>query len=173
MRRHRTPIFHFILRSVKNPATADEILQDAWLRMIQGAREFQRASRFTTWAYTVARNLCIDHARKAVHRRHPSLDQPREEEGATLGDSIAANDAGADRTAIGHQLQRSLVVAIESLPNDQREVFVMREYSNLSFKEIADVVGAPENTVKSRMRYALERLQSSLVEYEDYARTLG
>jgi len=64
-------------------------------------------------------------------------------------------------------------VAIESLPNDQREVFVMREYSNLSFKEIADVVGAPENTVKSRMRYALERLQSSLVEYEDYARTLG
>ena len=79
----------------------------------------------------------------------------------------------ARRTAIGHQLQRSLVVAIESLPNDQREVFVMREYSNLSFKEIADVVGAPENTVKSRMRYALERLQSSLVEYEDYARTLG
>jgi RNA polymerase sigma-70 factor (ECF subfamily) len=174
MRRHRTPIFHFILRSVKNPATADEILQDAWLRMIQGAREFQRASRFTTWAYTVARNLCIDHARKAVHRRHPSLDQPRgEDEGATLGDGVAANDAGADRNAIGHQLQRSLVAAIESLPNDQREVFVMREYSNLSFKEIADVVGAPENTVKSRMRYALERLQSSLVEYEDYARTLG
>ncbi len=173
MRRHRTPIFHFILRSVNNPATADEILQDAWLRMIQGAREFQRASRFTTWAYTVARNLCIDHARKAVHRRHPSLDQARDDDGATLGDSVAANDPGADRNAIGHQLQRSLVVAIESLPGDQREVFVLREYSNLSFKEIADVVGAPENTVKSRMRYALERLQSSLVEYEDYARTLG
>jgi RNA polymerase sigma-70 factor, ECF subfamily len=174
MRRHRTPIFHFILRSVKNPATADEILQDAWLRMIQGAREFQRASRFTTWAYTVARNLCIDHARKAVHRRHPSLDQPRgEDEGATLGDSVAANDPGADRSAIGQQLQLSLVGAIEALPTDQREVFVMREYSNLSFKEIADVVGAPENTVKSRMRYALERLQSSLAEYEDYARTLG
>lgn len=173
MRRHRTPIFHFILRSVKNPATADEILQDAWLRMIQGAREFQRASRFTTWAYTVARNLCIDHARKAVHRRHPSLDQSRDDDGATLGDSVAANDPGADRNAIGHQLQRSLVVAIESLPGDQREVFVLREYSNMSFKEIADVVGAPENTVKSRMRYALERLQSSLVEYEDYARTFG
>ena len=173
MRRHRTPIFHFILRSVKNPATADEILQDAWLRMIQGAREFQRASRFTTWAYTVARNLCIDHARKAVHRRHPSLDQSREDDGATLGDSVAANDAGADRNAIGHQLQVTLVAAIESLPHDQREVFVMREYSHLSFKEIADVVGAPENTVKSRMRYALERLQSSLAEYEDYARTLG
>lgn len=173
MRRHRTPIFHFILRSVKNPATADEILQDAWLRMIQGAREFQRASRFTTWAYTVARNLCIDHARKAVHRRHPSLDQPREEEGATLGDSVAGHEPASDRQAIGHQLQRTLAAAIDSLPNDQREVFVMREYSNLSFKEIADVVGAPENTVKSRMRYALERLQSSLAEYEDYARTLG
>ena len=173
MRRHRTPLFHFILRSVKNAATADELLQDAWLRMIQGARDFQRASRFTTWAYTVARNLCIDHARKAVHRRHPSLDQPREEEGSTLGDRVPANDAPADRQAIGHELQRSLVSAIDALPGDQREVFVLREYSKLSFKEIADVVGAPENTVKSRMRYALERLQSSLAEYEDYARTLG
>ncbi len=90
-----------------------------------------------------------------------------------LGDSVASSDAGAERNAIGQQLQRSLVAAIESLPSEQREVFVMREYSNLSFKEIADVVGAPENTVKSRMRYAIERLQSFLVEYEDYARTIG
>ena len=59
---------------------------------------------------------------------------------------------------------------MEELPDDQREVFLLRELENLPFKEIADIVGVPENTVKSRMRYALERLQRALAEYADYAR---
>lgn len=178
MRRHRTPLFNFIYRSVRNRATAEEILQDAWLRMLQGAADFQRASRFTTWAYTVARNLCIDHARRQVHRRHPSLDQPgrRGDEGdagPSLGETVADAGASVERRAIGAELQGRIVEAINTLPDDQREVFLMREYANLPFKEIAEVVGAPENTVKSRMRYALERLQQCLAEYEDYARALG
>ncbi len=175
MRRHRNALYNFIHRSVRQPQTAEEILQDAWIRMIQGARDFQHASKFSTWAYTVARNLCIDHARKAALRRHPSLDEPsrRDDEGPSLGERLPDPDAAVDRAAIGHELQRRLTEAVESLPDDQREVFLMREYSNLPFKEIAEIVGAPENTVKSRMRYALERLQEALAEYEDYARALG
>lgn len=176
MRRHRTPLYNFIYRSVKNPATSEEILQDAWLRILQGAGEFQRASKFTTWAYTVARNLCIDHARKASLRRHPSLDQPtagRDDDGPSLGEVLADVRPAVDRTVIGKELQLRLSRAIDGLPGDQREVFLLREYSNLQFKEIADIVGAPENTVKSRMRYALERLQEALHDYEDYARALG
>lgn len=175
MRRHRNALYNFVQRSVRNPQTAEEILQDAWMRMVVGARDFQNASKFSTWAYTVARNLCIDHARKAALRRHPSLDEPtrRDEEGPTLGERVQDPDAAVDRAAIGHELQLRLAEAVESLPSEQREVFLMREYSNLPFKEIAEIVGAPENTVKSRMRYALERLQESLAEYEDYARALG
>jgi len=174
MRRHQTPLYNFILRSVRHPQTAEEIHQDAWLRILQGARDFQRASKFTTWAYTVARNLCIDHARKAVLRRHPSLDQPTgDEDGPSLGEVLPDRGAAVDRAAIGNEIQGRIAAAIEALPHDQREVFLMREYSNLQFKEIADIVGAPENTVKSRMRYALERLQQALAEYEDYARALG
>ena len=174
MRRHQTPLYNFILRSVRHPQTAEEVHQDAWLRILQGARDFQRASKFTTWAYTVARNLCIDHARKAVLRRHPSLDQPSgDEDGPSLGEVLPDRGAAVDRAAIGNELQGRIAAAIEALPPDQREVFLMREYSNLQFKEIADIVGAPENTVKSRMRYALERLQQALAEYEDYARALG
>jgi RNA polymerase sigma-70 factor (ECF subfamily) len=174
MRRHQTPLYNFILRSVRHPQTAEEVHQDAWLRILQGARDFQRASKFTTWAYTVARNLCIDHARKAVLRRHPSLDQPSgDEDGPSLGEVLPDRGASVDRAAIGNELQGRIAAAIEALPPDQREVFLMREYSNLQFKEIADIVGAPENTVKSRMRYALERLQQALAEYEDYARALG
>lgn len=174
MRRHQSPLYNFILRSVRHPQTAEEIHQDAWLRILQGVRDFQRASKFTTWAYTVARNLCIDHARKAVLRRHPSLDQSvGDEDGPSLGEVIADRRAPVDRAAIGGELQHRIASAIDALPTEQREVFLMREYSDLPFKEIADIVGAPENTVKSRMRYALERLQQALAEYEDYARSLG
>lgn len=176
MRRHRNALYGFISRSVKNPATADEILQDTWLRVIQGAGEFQRASKVSTWVWTVARNLCIDHARKSVLRRHPSLDAPlkRDDNGSTtLLDTVRDPRANVDRAAVGQQLQHALLTAIEALPDDQREVFLMREYGCLPFKEISEVVGAPENTVKSRMRYALERLQEHLAEYEDYARSLG
>lgn len=179
MRRHRTPLFNFILRSVRHRETAEELLQDTWLRIVQGVADFQRASRFTTWAYTVARNLCIDHARRQVHRKHPSLDQPggsgvaRASDGPTLGESVRDARPQADREAIGRELQLRMLDAIASLPDEQREVFLLREHGDLAFKEIALIVGAPENTVKSRMRYALERLQEALAEYEDYARALG
>ncbi len=86
---------------------------------------------------------------------------------------IADGGPRADRSAISKELQEKLVAAINELPDDQREVFMLREYSALPFKDIADIVGAPENTVKSRMRYALERLQGALAEYEEYARALG
>src|SRR4051794_39306144 len=151
MRRHRTPLFNFILRSVRQRETAEEILQDTWVRIIQGAPDFHRAAKFSTWAYTVARNLCIDHARKAALRRHPSLDQKPHgrDDGATLGEQVKDPKAAVDRDAIGKQLQVRLAEAITALPPDQREVFVLREYSDLPFKEIAEIVGAPENTVKS------------------------
>jgi RNA polymerase sigma-70 factor (ECF subfamily) len=175
MKRHEVGLFNFILRSVRDRATAEEILQDTWIRVLSGLKDFQRASKFSTWVYTVARNLCIDQARKAVLRRHPSLDQSSRgsDEGPTLGEVLPDKGPRADRGAISSELQTQLMQAIRDLPEDQREVFMLREYGALPFKEIADIVGAPENTVKSRMRYALERLQSALAEYEDYARGLG
>lgn len=176
MKRHEVGLFNFILRSVRDRATAEELLQDTWIRVLAGIKDFQRASKFSTWVYTVARNLCIDQARKAVLRRHPSLDQSSRsstEDGPTLGEVVPDRGPRADRSAISKELQSKLVQAIQELPEDQREVFMLREYGSLAFKEIADIVGAPENTVKSRMRYALERLQSALAEYEDYAKALG
>ena len=106
-------------------------------------------------------------------RRHKSLDQPMrnaESEGPTLLDRTASSGAGPDRGAIGSELQVRLAKAIDTLREDQREVFLMREYGNLPFKEIAEVVGVPENTVKSRMRYALEHLRKQLARNEPRSR---
>ena len=174
--RYKRPLFNFILRSTGDRDRSEELLQDVFVRVVEKSSDFKGDSKLSTWLYTIARNLCIDLSRKMVFRRHKSLDAPAagsESDGPTLGERVAAHGAGADRETIGKQLGTKLAAAVESLPDEQREVFLMREVQQLAFKEIADVVGAPENTVKSRMRYALERLREALAEYEDYARENG
>lgn len=174
VKRHQSPLFNFALRQVRTPELAQDIVQETFVRVVQKATEFKHEARFTTWVYTITRNLCIDHLRKRALRKHPSLDQSHGEEGEgpTLGEQTADPRASVEREATGTELKTRILRAVDTLPEDQREVFLMREVSNLPFKEIAEITGVPENTVKSRMRYALERLQEALQEYEDYARAL-
>lgn len=168
--RHSGPVFNFILRRTgRKPALAEDILQDTFLRVIRGARSFQLNSKFTTWLYTIARNLCIDALRRASHRRHPSLDQPlsrRDDGGGTLMDVIPDGQQGADKTAHENRFKVELEVALQDLPEEQREVFIMREFQGLKFREIALIVGVPENTIKSRMRYAFVALRKSLHSFD-------
>jgi RNA polymerase sigma-70 factor (ECF subfamily) len=175
--RYQRPIYNFIFRSVRHKDHADELLQEVFLRVIQRSKDFKGQSKFSTWLYTIARNLCIDHSRKMSFRRHKSLDSPMRssksgDEGPSLLDRTAGKEQGADRELIAARVTREVAQAVEALPEEQREVFLMRQLQGMPFKDIADIVGVPENTVKSRMRYALERLQEALAEYEDYARNL-
>jgi RNA polymerase sigma-70 factor (ECF subfamily) len=178
VRRHQTPLFNFALRHLRSGPTAEEVVQDAFVRVVQNAAEFKHEARFSTWLYTIARNLCIDQMRKRALRRHPSLDEPKragerdQSDGPTLGEQTADSRANVERSAVSVEIRERVLAAVDELPDDQREVFLMREVSNLPFKEIAEIVGVPENTVKSRMRYALERLQTALSEFEEYARAL-
>lgn len=176
VRRHKTAIFNFILRLVRSAPAAEDLVQDVFVKVVQSAADFKHESRFSTWAYAIARNIAIDHLRKMAFRQHPSLDQAQGEggDGPTLLDRTADahHSAAVDRVVIGAELGRSITRCVEALPEEQREVFLLREVANLPFKDIAAITGVPENTVKSRMRYALERLQENLAEYEDYARAL-
>ncbi|MEZ4296566.1 MAG: RNA polymerase sigma factor [Polyangiaceae bacterium] len=176
VRKHKTPFYNFIVRQIRTPQVAEDLVQDVFVKIVQNAADFKHEARFTTWAYAIARNLCIDHLRKMSHRKHPSLDQPSraDDDGPTLGERTADLSPGAhvERAAIGGEMQTRIVHAVEQLPEEQREVFLLREVGHVPFKDIAEMTGVSENTVKSRMRYALERLQNALSEYEDYARAL-
>ncbi len=174
VRRHERPVYNFVLRHLRAEAAAADVTQEAFLRVVRRASEFKHEARFSTWLYTIARNLCVDHGRKGKLRRHPSLDAP-EGDGARLLLEVVADRAPSGdvaRAAEWSKMRTSIVSAVEALPEDQREVFLLREVANLPFKEIADVVGVPENTVKSRMRYALERLRAALSDFEEYAKAL-
>jgi len=169
--RHRKPIYNFILRFVRDAAQAEDVMQETFLRLIKGADNYEKQAKFTTWMYTIARNLCVDASRRGKHRKAASLDAPiGEDEGATLLDMVSDGAVGADGKAIQRELAIRMKQAIEALPEEQREIFLLREVSDLQFNEIAQVVGVSENTVKSRMRYALEKLREALEEYRDLAR---
>jgi RNA polymerase sigma-70 factor (ECF subfamily) len=170
--RHERRLWNFLRRFVRNPATAEDLLQEVFLRVIKAAPEWQPTAKVTTWLYTIARNLCTDHARRAVSRDAVSLDGSgrSEDSGARpLMDRIPAPGHSTDREAIGKELADRIDAAVAALPLEQREVFLMREVMEMPFAEIAAAVGSSEPTVKSRMRYALERLRVALDEFRDVA----
>ena len=165
--RHRAPVYNFILRLAGSPARAEDLLQETWLKVVRGAQDWQPKARFTTWVYTIARNLCVDSARKESYRKADSLDAPvgAGGEGRALAETLPDDGrASPDRGAHNQRLRPLIEKALLSLPTEQREVFLLREYSGIPFKEIAQVTGVPEPTVKSRMRYALEGLRKKLQE---------
>ncbi len=174
VKRHKTPMFNFFLRQLRDRNLAEDMVQDLFVKLVRKAGTFKHESRFTTWAYTVARNLCIDQLRKLSLRRHRSLDARTTPDGPTLGERVADDrpEAEADRSAVSADIATRVTRAVEDLPAEQREVFLLRQQAGVPFKEIARITGVSENTAKSRMRYALERLQTALAEYEDYARAL-
>lgn len=166
LKRHEKSVFNFCLRMVGDREAARDATQEVFLKVVRNVDKWEQQARFTTWLFTLARNHCIDALRKASHRKTASLDQSlkgAEDNGTTLGDRVAdESSVTPDRGAESLRLRGTLADAIASLSDEQREVFVMREYSGMPFKEIAEVVGVPENTVKSRMRYALEHLRGFL-----------
>ncbi len=168
VQRHRGPVYNFILRYVGHRQRAEDLLQETWLKVVRSSGEWQPKARFTTWVYTIARNLCVDSARKESFRKTDSLDAPAsldEGDGRSVGE-LVADEAGQtpDRAAHNVRLRPLIEQALQNLPSEQREVFLLREYQGIGFKEIAEVTGVNENTVKSRMRYALEGLRKRLEE---------
>ncbi len=170
--KYKTSLFNFLYRLSGSKETAEELHQETFLKVANKRDTYRTDAKFSTWLYSIARNLAFDAKRRAKYRNHTSLDQPIKENGTSLVERIADEHPDPARESVSKRLQLDLEQAIASLPEDQREVFLLREYSGLRFQEIAEITGAKEGTVKSRMRYALESLQESLSRYGDYARTL-
>ncbi len=170
--RYKSPVFAFLYRLTGNRDLAEELQQETFLRVVRSKTSYRFGAKFVAWLYSIARNQVVDAKRREKYRKHASLDQPARDDGPSLMDRIADDGPSPDRESIAKRLQLDLEKALAALPEDQREVFLLREYSGLKFQEIAEITGAKEGTVKSRMRYALEAMQASLARYGDYARTL-
>lgn len=171
--RHETRILNFVYRSVHDRGRAEEITQDVFLKVVRTADRYKKSAKFTTWLFTIARNACIDESRRRKRRRKMSLDAPlRDGEGGgetfldrTI-DEGAASGAGEIARA---EFRQRLMHALSELPDEQREVFLLRHYEGMRFVDIARMAGISENTVKSRMRYALATLRGYLADFEGFS----
>lgn len=165
--RHKKPVYRFIYRYIRQKETADEVFQDSLMKLVRAASSYNRGARFSVWMYTIVRNTVYDRLRRERHRRQMrELDRPLDAEGSvTLGDTIPGNSPDGEEEARKQELQERLTDAVGELNPDQREVFIMRQYQGLAFKEIAEIMDCPVNTAKTRMRYALEALRRDLAEF--------
>ncbi len=175
--RHEKRLWNFVRRFVTDSATAEDLLQEVFLRIVKNAAEWEASAKFSTWLYTIARNLCTDNARRGALRKADSLDQTpgpnRDESGPHRIDKIAGSDPNAEKAAMNREIADRVDRAVAELPLEQREVFLMREVMDMSFAEIAAATKSSEPTVKSRMRYALERLRAALGEFSEQTDTVA
>jgi RNA polymerase sigma-70 factor, ECF subfamily len=149
--RHRGALYRFMLRSLKDRATAEELFQEAWIRVIEARERYAASARFTTWLYTIAHNLMVDHWR----RKGLSLVE--------LNDEHASAD-NPERQAEARESVARFLQALEGLPPVQREAFLLREEAGLSVAEIAAATGTNEEAAKSRLRYAMAKLKAAIDE---------
>ncbi|HWT68564.1 MAG TPA: RNA polymerase sigma factor [Pseudomonas sp.] len=156
--RHRQGLYRFLLGLSGSAERAEEVYQDTWLSLIRSASQPQGRATFRTWLYQIARNRLIDHWRK--HGVHQPLHDSYDEQAHALADETSDPE---QLLSLSRDSQR-LDTALQSLPADQREVFLLRAYSDLDLPQIAALTETPLETVKSRLRYAQQKLRRLLAE---------
>jgi RNA polymerase sigma factor (sigma-70 family) len=156
--RHRGMLYRFLLRSVRDPHRTDELFQETWSRVIAARARYQPQAKFTTWLLQIAHNLMID----GMRRQRPMAEG--EEAEAVLAAVATPEHEQPDHALSDFERRRNLQRAIEQLPDEQRVAVTLRMEQELSLEEIAEVTGTGRETVKSRLRYAMNRLRETLTE---------
>ena len=160
--RWEQPLFRFVYRMMPRPEDARDICQETFLRILKKSHRFRDGSRFSTWMYQIALNLCRDQARKSKRwgRLIAETASLPERASGPLAPDAAADDPA--REAERREKSAAVLRALDEIPAEQREVVVLKEFEGLKFREIAVILGCPESTVKSRMYYGLNGVRSAL-----------
>jgi RNA polymerase sigma factor (sigma-70 family) len=158
--RHEMKIWRYLNRSVCNQATADELMQEVWFAVCRSARRYAPSARFTTWLFTLAHHRLVDNHR---HARPTSSLEAAREDGEPWAHALAdAGSADPLRQAEARQGTDALILAVERLPPEQRDAFLLQAEGEVSVEEIAAASGVSFETAKSRLRYARAALRQAL-----------
>lgn len=164
IRRHKNRVFTYIMLMVKNEQLAEDIFQDTFIKVIHSlkAGKYKDNGRFLSWVIRIAHNLVIDHFRKEKQMNMISNDDTV----ADIFNNKKLADKNIEDSIIYDQICTDIRSLIERLPDDQKEVILLRHYGDLSFKEIADQTGVSINTALGRMRYALINLRKLIQKHD-------
>ncbi len=163
VQRYRKPILNFVYRFMGDQEVAEDMSQEVFLRLWASASTYLPIARFTTFLYTIARNLCLNALAKS--RNSPSmqsLDGTDTELDRQMQGKTADPSGSPEHEAIGKETEGMIVEAVSKLSPEHRLVFILTEYHGLSYQEVAAIVQCPMGTVASRKNAAVRQLRSRL-----------
>lgn len=160
--RHKNKVFAYISLYIRDQALAEDLFQDTFMKVIQSVKtgRYQDNGKFISWVMRIAHNLIIDHFRRIKQMNTVSNDNYESD----LFNSKKFAESTVEDDLIKRQIQKDVRKMIGRLPDDQREVVILRHYAGLSFKEIADLTDVSINTALGRMRYALINMRKIMEE---------
>jgi len=165
--RHKSKIYTSIYLFVKDHNQAEDIFQEVFIKIIDTLRKgkYNHEGKFVQWAMRIAYNMCVDHFRKKKRR---SIVSPTDD--FNIFDIVSNNDKTAEEKIIKSQAHTKLRSLIDALPDEQKEVVILRHFADMSFKEISQLTRVSINTALGRMRYALINLRKMAVDQPVLAR---
>ena len=165
--RYQGRIYNVIFGMVRNREDARDLTQDAFVKAYKNLQRFRFGSSFYTWICRIGMNVAIDHLRKQKVRKAQEFDDGivTREQGGVI--SLAHHRGNPDKELERTRVHEHILAALDELPEQQRQVVVLREMEGMAYKEIAEVMDIPEGTVMSRLYYARKKLQEALKEVYD------
>jgi len=152
-RRHNDALYRYLLRLCRHPHSAEDVFQEVWGKLIKARGNYRPTAKFTTYLYRIAHNCFIDYLRRNKrHMRAVDLKPDAHPDPGEQPDTIAERSLA----------RRRLDAALLELPDEQRDVFLLREEAGLSLDQIASITGTNRETAKSRLRYAVNKLRTGI-----------
>jgi RNA polymerase sigma-70 factor, ECF subfamily len=151
---YKGPLYRYLLRHVRNAGAAADLFQEVWSHLIATRARYEPRAKFARFLFHIAHNCAIDFFRRDLNLRRES--------DAAIAEPEVPEHQRPDRVAEFAEQESALLAAVASLPQEQREAFLLREETGLSVEEIARITDVPVETAKSRLRYAVRKLQHSL-----------
>ena len=167
-RRYEKPIFSFIYRMVSSAADAEDLCQETFLKVIRAKKKYRKTAKFKTWLFNIALNSCRDRIRRMKFRSHLSLNSPafsQDSEEIHKQQSICDSSSDPTKHAQTNEIQTLVQQAFMRLPEQQRIVVILRQYHDLKFSEIAEIMSCPVGTAKSLNHRGRENLMKALSKY--------
>jgi RNA polymerase sigma-70 factor (ECF subfamily) len=159
--RHKGPLYRYLLRQVRNAVVAADLFQEVWSRLVATRSRYEARAKFATYLFHIAHNCTIDFFRRDLRLRHAARADDAD---AQSTEPEVPEDQRPDGIAEFAEQQSALLAALSSLPQEQREAFLLHEETGLTIEEIARVTDVGIETAKSRLRYAIRKLKKALLE---------
>jgi RNA polymerase sigma-70 factor (ECF subfamily) len=164
--KYKQPVMNLVARTLRDPDEAEDVAQNVFIQVHKSAARYQASAKFTTWLFTIARNLCLNEIRRRVRHRTESLDAPMaaaEDQPTRQFEDI--RNFTPDTTALQGELVQKIEAALASLPENQRTAILLFQRQELSYEEIAQVLDCSLSATKSLIHRGRETLKEKLKPY--------